>query len=140
MGKTALRDRNAVRAQHVLHAVLVAERMSDVAADALDVERITYLRERKLQLLKGPREAIHPPHATRDRADGHRELLRIEGVVHLVVTSDASANVGRNPRTRVCADDAERDLRHRREPLHVAVRVLEETWSDEDDVRHRRAF
>jgi hypothetical protein len=61
----APRDRDTVRAEHLLHAVLVAEVAGDGGVDPLDAERVARLGHRHLELLERARQPVDPPDAWR---------------------------------------------------------------------------
>jgi hypothetical protein len=135
----AARHRHAARAQHLLHAVLVAEVARDGAGQAVDAERVAHLRHRQLQLLEHAGQAIDRADRARDRAHRDGELAAVEAVGDAIVAGDARAQGGGNRLLRVGADHAERDAVELGERPHVAVRVLEEARGDEDHVRHERS-
>ena len=89
--------RHAGRAQHRLHARLVADVVRGLHVHALDAERLAHLCQRHLQLLQRADQAFDPADLAAEA--GHRlgDLARVERVVDPPVPVQAFLQHGRQP-------------------------------------------
>jgi hypothetical protein len=120
-------DRDAVRAQEVLHLRLVAERCRDLEARAFDAERVPYAREGLLQVLEHPDHAMRAPELRLRAADAGRDLARVERV------PDREHSVEHRVARRLDDDPDQPDPSQPLDRAHEPKGGLEGVWRDEID-------
>jgi hypothetical protein len=121
-------------AQHLLHAVLLAEVERHGLAHALHTQAIPGGAQGHLHLLQEADEPVYAAELTLKVAPGLDELVGVEAVAHLVMPDDAPADGLGHPLQGVVADQRYLGAGEVEEAQQRPMGVAGEVGRDKDDV------
>jgi hypothetical protein len=134
---TKARARQPSALEHRFHRRLVAEIPRRFDAQAPEAEMRAHFRERHLQLLERPDDAIRRADRARELARGLGDLRRIHTILDPPMPRDDAAKALRQALERILADEREPHSGQARRALDETQRRFHEEWNDEIDDQGR---